>query len=56
MEQGIIADVPWLSKTEGDRAFIEVRLTERPRIVRFDIEGTNSSQATEIKEQIRIIK
>ena len=55
-EQGIIADVQfWLSKTEGDRAFIEVRLTERPRIVRFDIEGTNSSQATEIKEQIGII-
>lgn len=55
-EQGIIADVQfWLTKTEGDRAFLEVRLTERPRIVRFDIEGTNSSQATEIKEQIGII-
>ena len=37
------------------QGFIEVRLTERPRIVRFDIEGTNSSQATEIKEQIGII-
>ena len=55
-EQGIIADVQfWLNKTEGDRAFIEVKLTERPRIIRFDIEGVNSGQNTEIKDQIGII-
>ncbi len=55
-EQGIIADVQfWLNKTEGDRAFLEVKLTERPRIVRFDIEGVNSTQSSEIQDQIGII-
>ncbi len=55
-QQGIIADVEfWLTKIEGDRAFLEVRLTERPRILAFDIEGVSSSQASEIKDQVGII-
>lgn len=55
-QQGIIADVEfWLTKIEGDRAFLEVRLTERPRILAFDIEGVTSSQASEIKDQVGII-
>lgn len=55
-KQGIIADVEfWLTKIEGDRAFLEVKLTERPRILGFDIEGVNSGQSTEIKDQVGII-
>lgn len=54
--QGIIADVQfWLTKTEGNRAFIEVKITERPRIQEFEIEGANSSQESEIKDQIGIV-
>ena len=54
--QGIIADVQfWLTKTEGNRAFIEVKITERPRIQDFEIEGANSSQESEIKDQIGIV-
>lgn len=55
-KQGIIADVEfWLTKIEGDRAFLEVKLTERPRILGFDIEGVTTSQASEIKDQVGII-
>lgn len=55
-KQGIIADVEfWLTKIEGDRAFLEVKLTERPRILSFEIEGVNSSQGSEIKDQVGII-
>ena len=54
--QGIIADVEfWLTKIEGDRAYIEVKLTERPRILAFDIVGVNSTQESEIKDQAGII-
>lgn len=54
--EGIIADVQfWLTKTDGDRAFIEVRIVERPRIQEFEIEGTNPTQESEIKDQIGII-
>ncbi len=54
--QGIIADIQfWLTKTEGDRAFIEIRISERPRIQQFEIDGINSSQESEIKDQIGII-
>lgn len=54
--QGIIADIQfWLTKTEGERAFIEIKISERPRIQEFEIEGINSSQESEIKDQIGII-
>ena len=54
--QGIIADVQfWLLKTEGERAFIEVRITERPRILKYDIEGIGSGQVSELKEQLGVI-
>lgn len=55
-KQGIIADVEfWLTKIEGDRAFLEVKLTERPRILDFDIEGVTNTQSSEIKDQVGII-
>lgn len=54
--QGIIADVQfWLVKTEGDRAFIEVKITERPRILQFQIQGVTQTQETEITDQLGII-
>ncbi|KYG78533.1 MULTISPECIES: POTRA domain-containing protein [Roseivirga] len=53
--QGIIADVQfWLTKTEGDRAFIEVRITERPRILRYRVSGVGSGQASELEEQLNV--
>lgn len=53
--QGIIADVQfWLTKTEGDRAFIEVRITERLRILRYRVSGVGSGQASELEEQLNV--
>lgn len=55
-DQGIIADVQfWLVRTEGDRAFIEVKVTERPRILQFQIAGVTQTQETEITDQLGII-
>ena len=55
-KQGIIANVEfWLTKIEGDRAYLEVRLTERPRVLSFDIEGVNSTQRSDIMDQVGIV-
>jgi outer membrane protein insertion porin family len=55
-KQGFIADVQvWLTKIEGDRAFLEVRLVERPRITKFAIEGVSGTQETDLKDQVGII-
>lgn len=55
-KQGIIADVEfWLTKIEGDRAYLEVRLTERPRILSFEVTGVNSTQNSDIKDQAGIV-
>lgn len=54
--QGIIADVQfWLTKTEGDRAFIEIRIVERPRILRYEIVGVGSGQSSELKDEISVV-
>jgi len=53
--QGIIADVQfWLTKTEGDRAYIEVKITERPRILTYSIEGVGSGQVSELEDQLTV--
>lgn len=55
-KQGIIADVQiWLTKIEGDRAFLEIKISERPRITKFEVEGVTSSQKSDLKEQIGVI-
>lgn len=54
--QGIIADVQfWLTKTEGDRAFIEVRIVERPRILKYEVSGISSGQKSELKDKLGVI-
>lgn len=54
--QGIIADVQfWLTKVEGNKAFLEVRVTERPKVMSFDIVGVNSTQEADLKEKIGVI-
>ncbi|PIQ48943.1 MAG: outer membrane protein assembly factor BamA [Cytophagales bacterium CG12_big_fil_rev_8_21_14_0_65_40_12] len=55
-KQGFIADVQvWLNKIEGNRAFLEVRLVERPRITKFAIEGVSGTQESDLKEKMGII-
>ncbi len=54
--QGIIADVQfWLTKVEGNRAYLEVKITERPKVMRFTIEGVNGTQEADLKEKIGVI-
>jgi outer membrane protein insertion porin family len=56
-EQGIIGDVGvFISKIEGDKVWLEIALTERPRLTSYEVEGVNRSQADDIKDQVKLIR
>ena len=54
-KQGIIGDISIVAnKIEGNRIFLEIRLTDLPRITRFSFEGVNSSQESEISDKLTL--
>ena len=54
-KQGIIGDISIVaSKIEGNRIFLEIRLTDLPRVTRFSFEGINSSQESEISDKLKL--
>ena len=54
-EQGLISDVSfWLTKVEGDLAYLEVRLVERPRVLGHSFVGLNSNQENDLSEKLVI--
>ena len=56
-ENGIIGDVGiYVSKIEGDKVYLTIDLTERPRITRIDFTGITKSQKTELNDQIKLIR
>ncbi|EMR03746.1 BamA/OMP85 family outer membrane protein [Cesiribacter andamanensis] len=54
-EQGIIGDAGiYITKTEGDRVWLEIALSERPRLSGYDVEGVSKTQSSDIKDQIKL--
>lgn len=55
--QGIIGDIRIdIEKIEGDKAYLVIVLTERPRLSRFTIEGLNKSATSEVSDKIKLIR
>ncbi len=55
--QGIIGNVSvHVSKTEGDKIWLIIELTERPRLTRYVVEGVNTTKQTEIEDKIELIR
>jgi outer membrane protein insertion porin family len=56
-DRGIIGNVAlYISKVEGDKAYIVLELTERPRLTRIFLKGVNKTQESDIKENLDLIK
>lgn len=56
-DKGIIGNVAlYISKVEGDKAYLVLELTERPRLSRIYLHGINKTQETDIKENLDLIK
>ncbi len=56
-KQGIIGDISiFANKVEGDKIYLTIKLKERPRLSRFNLQGVNSTQANEITEDLELIR
>jgi len=56
-KNGIIGNVSlYISKIEGDKAFLTLELSERPRLSRIEFEGINKTQQTELNEKLELIR
>lgn len=56
-EQGIIGDISIeIEKIEGDKIFLVIALTERPRLSKFTIEGLNKTATSEVSDKIKLIR
>ncbi len=55
--QGIIGDVKiLLSKVEGNKAFLTIRVKERPRMLNFSYVGIKKGQQESLKEKVKLTK
>lgn len=56
-KQGIIGNITiYASKVEGDKIWLVIELTERPRLTKYIIEGVNKTKQGEIEEKIGLIR
>jgi len=56
-KNGIIGNVAiTISKVEGDKAWINIELTERPRLSRIEFNGVNKTQENDLNENLDLIR
>ncbi len=56
-KMGIIGNVSiHITKIEGDKVWLKIKLAERPRLTRILISGVNKTQEGELKENLDLIK
>lgn len=54
--QGLFEDIQVsITKIDGNLAFFDIKLTERPRLSRFSFSGVKKSEADEIRERIKLV-
>lgn len=54
MAQGLFDDVQlWAEKIEGETIFLNIRVNERPRLTRIDINGLSKSQTEEVRKRLK---
>ena len=55
--QGIIGDIKVsIKKIEGDKVYLLISLTERPRLSTFEIKGIGKTQKSELTEKLNLIR
>lgn len=53
MGQGLFDDVQlWADRIEGETIYLEIRVQERPRLTRIDLNGLSKSQTEEIRKRL----
>lgn len=56
-EQGLFENIRIVAtRVEGNNIFLEIQLTERPRLSRFSFEGVKKSEAEKLRETLELVK
>lgn len=56
-DQGILGNIDIaITKTDGRYIYLDFKLTERPRLSKFNFNGIKKGDADELKEKIRLVK
>ncbi len=56
-QQGLFEDVKIVATgVQDDQIFLEIRLTERPRLAKFDFSGIRKGEGDDLKDKIKISK
>lgn len=56
-KQGIIGNVSvYANKVEGNKVWLTIQLTERPRLTKYEFKGVSKSQASELKDKIDLVR
>lgn len=56
-KQGIIGDVSiYVTKVEGDKAYLNIELAERPRLTKINITGVGKTQQNDLKDKVKLIR
>ncbi len=56
-QQGLFGDVKIVAtKVQGEQIFLEIRLSERPRLSKFSFGGVRKGEADDLREKIKISK
>ncbi|MBN1186898.1 MAG: outer membrane protein assembly factor BamA [Bacteroidales bacterium] len=54
-DHGLFADVKiYVTKTEGNKAYLEIYLLERPRLSKFNITGIKKSEKEDLEEKLNL--
>lgn len=56
-QQGLFEDIKIMaSSVQGDQIFLDIRLTERPRLSKFSFSGTRKGEADDLRDKIKITR
>ncbi|HXB13995.1 MAG TPA: POTRA domain-containing protein, partial [Bacteroidia bacterium] len=56
-KQGLFEDVKiYASKIEGDKVYLNIVVTERPRLSKFTFRGVTKGEASDIRDKIKLVK
>lgn len=54
--QGLFEDIKMIaSRIEGQNIFLEIKLTERPRLSKFSFSGVKKSEADDLRDQLKLV-
>jgi outer membrane protein assembly complex, YaeT protein len=56
-KQNLFSDIEInADRIQGDKIFLEIKITERPRLSKFNFKGVNDNEAKELKDKVGLVK